>query len=103
MNEGAGLASVDREYILPLRIGDAIAANAVHRLAGLSLVDNRLLNQGAALNIEQSYLVVIGIAHLLNEVEALSRVTDGIKAEVAVNVDGLESGQQRAGPHEEGG
>ena len=101
MDEGAGVARVDREDIGPARIGDAIAADAVHRFGRLALVGDRLRGQRLTRHVVQAHLVMVGIAHLLDQVEVLAVAAHGVEAEVALELHGPEGVRQRAGADQE--
>src|SRR5207237_9445760 len=87
VDERTAVAQVDGEHLVAVWIGDAVAADAFHRLVGLALIDDRLRDERSGADVIEPDLVVIGVGHLLNQIQALTIVTERDETEVAVELE----------------
>src|SRR5437867_3836477 len=101
MDERTAVAKVDGEDLVAVRVSDAVAANALHRLVGFALIHHRLRHERPGADVVEPDLVVIGIGHLLNQVQTLAVVTEGVEAEVAIDLDADEWITEGAGTNQE--
>src|SRR5438094_3551471 len=101
VDERTAVAQVDGEHLVAVWIGDAVAADAFHRLVGLAFIDDRLRDERSGADVVEPDLVVIGVGHLLNQIQALTIVTERVEAEVAVDLDADERITQKARTNQE--
>src|SRR5207237_9208457 len=63
--------------------------------------DDRLRDERSGADVVEPDLVVIGVGHLLNQIQALTIVTERAEAEVAVDLDADERITQKARTNQE--
>ena len=96
MDEGALVADVDGVDVVGARSGDAIAADPVHRLIGLAFVHHRRGCQAVPGDVVEPHLIVLGVRELLDQVEVVPVIAQGVELEVTAEVNLSEAMGKRA-------